>query len=100
MKNLRRRTRTRKTGIGGLAVSACGLLAFAVALLAALLTPAFAQAAAGDLDRSFSGNGKVRTGFGSARASASSVAVDSKDRVVAAGWDDHSFALARYLGQA
>jgi hypothetical protein len=39
----------------------------------------------------------VKTDFGGYDL-AESVAIDSRARVVAAGWDDHSFALARYLG--
>src|SRR2546426_10461641 len=39
-------------------------LSFVPMLVATLLAPALAQAAAGDLDRSFSGNGKVTTDFG------------------------------------
>ena len=55
----------------------------------------------GSLDRSFSGNGRVRTSFGAA-AGARSVAIDSRGRIVAAGGHglerNHidSFALARY----
>jgi uncharacterized delta-60 repeat protein len=55
----------------------------------------------GTLDDSFSGNGKVRTDFGGG-ASARSVAIDAKRRIVAVGDDcgvddsDCDFALARY----
>jgi uncharacterized delta-60 repeat protein len=57
----------------------------------------------GRLDRSFSDNGKITTGFGTAHAGASSVAIDSQGRIVTAGsiivssGDFRSdFALARY----
>jgi hypothetical protein len=75
-----------------------GLFAFALTLITLLLASSLARAAAGDLDRSFSGNGKVRTDFGSRTYS---VAIDSRDRIVAAGNAlDHrsDFALARYIG--
>ena len=69
--------------------------AVAVVLLAALLVPALAHSARGDLDRSFSGNGKLRTDFDGYDV-ASSAAIDSQDRIVAAGDDGRNFALARY----
>ena len=48
----------------GANVAAYRPLGLALALLAALLAPALAQAAkAGDLDGSFGGDGKVRTMF-------------------------------------
>jgi uncharacterized delta-60 repeat protein len=73
-------------------------LVSALALLAALAAPALALAAAGDLDRSFSRNGKVQTDFGRS-ASASSAAIDSRGRILVAGYGGPSpgeFALARY----
>ena len=48
----------------------------------------------GDLDDSFSGNGKVRTRFGR-RNDADSVAIDSRGRIVAVGGED-DFRVARY----
>jgi uncharacterized delta-60 repeat protein len=51
---------------------------------------------AGTLDQSFSGNGKVRAP--SRSSGARSVAIDSRDRIVAAGSRDGNFALARYRG--
>ena len=48
----------------------------------------------GALDHSFSGNGKVAKPHGNAL----SAAIDSRDRIVAAGTNDHRFALARYVG--
>ena len=66
---------------------------FALALLAALLAPALAQAAKpGDLDPSFGGDGKVTTNFGHYNA-AYAAAIDSHGRVIAVGSD---FDLARY----
>jgi uncharacterized delta-60 repeat protein len=97
--------------------------AFALALLALLLTPALAQAKPGDLDRRrivaaghnrpgnftlhrYKPNGSVDpsfsgSGFGDPNASALSVAVDSHRRPVAAGYTqggdgDADFALARF----
>jgi uncharacterized delta-60 repeat protein len=74
------------------------LFAFALALLAAVAAPALARAAPGGLDRSFSGNGKVTTAFGTLHPHAESVAIDSRGRIVAAGGNDggRRFALARY----
>ncbi|MGH2963926.1 MAG: hypothetical protein ACRDMH_00885 [Solirubrobacterales bacterium] len=53
----------------------------------------------GSLDRSFSGNGKVKTTFGGDDV-AEAVALDSKDRIVAVGGGGRKgdFALARYIG--
>jgi uncharacterized delta-60 repeat protein len=72
------------------------LLGFGLALLAVLVTAALAQAKPGDLDRSFGGDGKVRTkideDYGGA---ATSVAIDSRGRTIAAGTTG-SFAVARY----
>jgi hypothetical protein len=54
-------------------------------LVATVLAPALAQAAKpGDFDRSFGGDGKVMTDFGSNNF-ATSVAIDSQERIVAAG---------------
>jgi uncharacterized delta-60 repeat protein len=75
-----------------------GLLAFALSLLAFLPAQALARAAAGHLDRSFGGDGKVFTKFPiERRARANSVAIDARGRIVAAGTDSaRFFALARY----
>jgi uncharacterized delta-60 repeat protein len=60
--------------------------AFAAALLAALLVPALASAAApGDFDRSLGGDGKVRTSFCYHGGHFASVAIDSHHRIVTAG---------------
>lgn len=54
----------------------------------------------GDLDTSFSGDGKVLTPFGSSFAGATSVAIQADQKIVAAGWkvsgNNTVFALARY----
>ncbi|MGH2965969.1 MAG: hypothetical protein ACRDMH_11390 [Solirubrobacterales bacterium] len=50
----------------------------------------------GTIDRSFSRNGKVRTGSGSGYANA--VAIDSRDRIVAAGSGSGHFRLMRFVG--
>jgi uncharacterized delta-60 repeat protein len=52
----------------------------------------------GRLDPAFGGDGRVVTDFGIG-GRANSVAIDSQDRIVVAGWEGGSFALARYLGQ-
>ncbi|MEX0832274.1 MAG: hypothetical protein WD276_00135 [Actinomycetota bacterium] len=58
-------------------------------------------AAAGDLDSSFDGDGKVTTAFGGPDDQANAVAIQADGKVVAAGWSDtgpdgYDFALARY----
>jgi uncharacterized delta-60 repeat protein len=70
----------------------------ALALLAGLLLPAFVLASAGDLDPSFSRNGKATANFGHHNL-AYSVAIDGRDRAVVAGGilgGHHDFELARY----
>jgi uncharacterized delta-60 repeat protein len=71
-------------------------------VLLALLAPALAQAAMpGDLDRSFSRNGKVSTDLGAVDG-VNSVAMDAQGRIVAGGYaysayeDEYDFVLARY----
>jgi uncharacterized delta-60 repeat protein len=54
----------------------------------------------GKLDLSFSGDGQVRTHFRRGGFAARSVAIDSRNRVVAAGAGNGNFALARYIGEA
>jgi uncharacterized delta-60 repeat protein len=72
-------------------------LAFGLVLLAALLAPAIVQAAAGDLDPTFSVDGKVRTAFEGGFGEAHSVAIDSQGRIVAAGISSAgNFTLACY----
>jgi uncharacterized delta-60 repeat protein len=77
-------------------VAACGLLTFALA--AALLAPALAQAAPGDLDPSFSGDGKVTTNFvGQHEDGASSVTIDPRGQIVAVGATAPSHQYSRYF---
>jgi uncharacterized delta-60 repeat protein len=53
----------------------------------------------GGLDPSFGAGGKVTTDFGAETLDeAFSVAIDSEDRIVAAGYRSGDFALARYIG--
>jgi uncharacterized delta-60 repeat protein len=53
----------------------------------------------GSLDSSFGAGGKVTTDFGAETLDeAFSVAIDSQDRIVAAGYRSGVYALARYLG--
>jgi uncharacterized delta-60 repeat protein len=78
-----------------------GLLAL-TAVLAAMLVPALARAAPGDLDPSFGAGGKVTTDLGEdAGGEILSVAIDSRGRIVAGGFSAGSttpgdFTLARY----
>jgi hypothetical protein len=55
----------------------------------------------GDLNQPFSGNGKATTTFGSSERiqGANGLAIDSRHRIVAAGYAGGRFALARYLGR-
>jgi uncharacterized delta-60 repeat protein len=55
----------------------------------------------GSLDPRFSGNGTVTTRFGDGRRvqGASGVAIDSRERIVAAGYAGPHFAVARYDGR-
>jgi uncharacterized delta-60 repeat protein len=52
----------------------------------------------GSLDPSFGASGLVTTDFGGPKDEATSVAIDSLDRIVAAGESKGDFALARYRG--
>jgi uncharacterized delta-60 repeat protein len=67
-----------------------------VALMAGLVFAATAIAAAGDLDLSFSGDGKQTTNFGAVNDGANGVAVQSDGKIVAVGNTGSDFALARY----
>src|SRR5687767_7996960 len=78
-----------------------------VGFVASLLAITPAQAAPGDLDGSFSGDGIVLTGFGGETDGGAAVALQGDGKVViagtAAGYDEHGdyrsgFALARYDG--
>jgi uncharacterized delta-60 repeat protein len=50
----------------------------------------------GDLDNTFSGDGKLTTDFGSSLESFESVVLQSDGKIVAAGYSDGNFAVARY----
>ena len=64
-------------------------------ILVALSIATSAQAAPGDLDTTFSGDGKVvETGLASSFANA--VAIQSNDRIVVVGSSNGNFAVARY----
>lgn len=62
------------------------------------LGPAAAQAAPGDLDTTFDGDGKVTLDFGGGEDGAGDVALQPDGKIVVAGWDsdDNEFVLARY----
>jgi hypothetical protein len=66
-----------------------------------VLTPALlagvALAAAGQLDTTFSGDGKRTTTFGPGNDEASNVAVQADGRIVVVGISDRDFAVARLL---
>ncbi|MGH2674811.1 MAG: PxKF domain-containing protein [Actinomycetota bacterium] len=80
-------------------IAARRLLALAVGL-AALAIPAVAQAA-GDLDPSFDGDGKVTTDFLGSIDASEAMAIQPDGKIVAAGrafnGSHYDFALARYL---
>jgi hypothetical protein len=70
--------------------------------VAVLLAPTLAHAA-GQLDPSFGNGGRVMTDFGNPYNGATSVAMDSQGRIVAAGQartgpSQADFALTRYVG--
>ena len=71
--------------------------AFIVAVLGSVILSAIAQAAPGDLDPTFSGDGEQTTDFGgSSEAKAVVVQPDGKVVVVGATFRDFAVALARY----
>jgi uncharacterized delta-60 repeat protein len=65
------------------------LLATALALSIPLLVPSMGQAKPGDLDRSFGGDGKVRSDPCEHGGGFASIAIDSHQRIVAAGTGNH-----------
>jgi len=75
-------------------------LAFAIMILALLAVAAVAHAA-GALDGTFGGDGRITTDFGSSNDGAASVVTDSHGRIVAAGYSvDNNHAngvIARYM---
>ena len=69
------------------------------AMLVGVISSAAAQAAPGDLDPTFSGDGKQTTDFGFGLSSAAAVVRQPDGKIVAVGTDrahDFDFALARY----
>ena len=82
-------------------VSRCGgsAAALVAALLVGLIGSAAAQAAPGDLDPAFSGDGMQTTDFGSGADLAGGVALQGDGKIVAVGQSGaggYDFALARY----
>ncbi len=82
------------TRIGWL-VAALGYQALVLLLLAAAV-PAPAQAAAGDLDPTFSVDGKQRTDFGAGASGAAAAVRQGDGKIVAVGVADGNFLVARY----
>ena len=67
--------------------------------MASLVFSAAAMAAAGDLDPTFSGDGKQISNFGGLGTSSGASAVvrrQADGKIVAAGWADNNFLVARY----
>jgi uncharacterized delta-60 repeat protein len=67
-----------------------------VALLASLAFPAAAVAAAGDLDPTFSGDGKQTTDFGAGPSAAEAVVRQADGKIIVVGGADGNFLVARY----
>ena len=64
-------------------------------VLIGLLFSAGAEATPGDLDLTFSGDGKQTTEFGFGNSRAAAIVRQPDGKVVAVGSTDHNFALAR-----
>jgi uncharacterized delta-60 repeat protein len=71
-------------------------LVLLVSALIPLMSAPRALAGAGDLDSTFSGNGKLTTEFPSGESEAFAVAIQPDRKIVVAGDADDEFALARY----
>jgi len=67
-----------------------------VGVMASLVFSAAAIAAAGDPDPTFSGDGKLRTDFGSGASSAQAAVRQRDGKIVAVGEADGNFLVARY----
>src|SRR6185295_2515192 len=67
-----------------------------VGVMASLVFSAAAMAAAGDPDPTFSGDGKLRTDFGSGASSAQAAVRQGDGKIVAVGQADENFLVARY----
>ena len=85
---------TRRTRTGRLA-AASGSQAVVLLLLAAAVA-APAQAAAGDLDPTFSADGKQRSDFGAGPSAAAAAVRQADGKIVAVGAADGNFLVARY----
>ncbi len=85
---------TRRTRTGRLA-AALGSQAVVLLLLAAAVA-APAQAAAGDLDPTFSGDGKQISDFGAGASGAAAAVRQGDGKIVAVGAADGNFLVARY----
>jgi uncharacterized delta-60 repeat protein len=72
------------------------MLVAALAGLFAFTSAAIAKPQPGELDRSFSGNGVVRTAIPPRDSFPQAVAIGRKGRIVVAGFNNNGFALARY----
>jgi uncharacterized delta-60 repeat protein len=64
--------------------------------MASLVFSAVAIAAAGDLDPTFSGDGKQRTDFGAGDSAANAAVRQADGKIVAVGQADENFLVARY----
>ena len=67
-----------------------------VAVIVSLALPATAIAAAGDLDPTFSGDGRQRTNFGAGPSAAEAGVRQADGKIVAVGQADDNFLVARY----
>ena len=67
-----------------------------VGVMASLVFSAAAIAAAGDLDPTFSGDGKQRTDFGAGPSAATAAVRQADGKIVAVGEADENFLVARY----
>ena len=65
-------------------------------MIASLVFSAVAMAAAGDLDPTFSGDGKQRTDFGAGPSAATAAVRQADGKIVAVGAADGNFLVARY----
>jgi uncharacterized delta-60 repeat protein len=67
-----------------------------VGVMASLVFPVAAIAAAGDLDPTFSADGKQRTDFGAGDSAATAAVRQADGKIVAVGQADENFLVARY----
>jgi uncharacterized delta-60 repeat protein len=80
--------------------SSRGSLGLLTCITVCLVLTGAAEAAPGDLDDTFSGDGKARTNFSAGRDAAFALAIQTDQKIVLAGmanrYQDSRFALARY----